>query len=45
MHRGQANERRVREAMFLLVQAQTRDSRDASLSRLVDRGGRGTDVA
>jgi alkylation response protein AidB-like acyl-CoA dehydrogenase len=45
MHRGQAAERRVREAMFLLVQAQTRDSRDASLSRLVDRGGRGTDVA
>ena len=45
MHRGRATERRVREAMFLLVQAQTRDSRDASLSRLLDRGGRGSDVA
>jgi hypothetical protein len=45
MRRGQATERRAREAMFLLVQAQTADTRAASLALLADRAPSGSDVA
>jgi len=45
MRRGQAAERRVREAMFLLVQAQTANTRAASLALLADRASSGSDVA
>ncbi len=40
MRRGSSAERRLREAMFLQVQAQTRESRDASLAHLADRSRR-----
>lgn len=40
MRRGTSAERRLREAMFLQVQAQTRDTRDASLHRLADSSRR-----
>lgn len=45
MRRGHSAERRVREAMFLLVQAQTADTRAASLALLGDRASSGSDVA
>jgi alkylation response protein AidB-like acyl-CoA dehydrogenase len=45
MRRGESAERRVREAMFLLVQAQTRATRAASLGLLADRARSGPDVA
>lgn len=45
MRRGESAERRVREAMFLLVQAQTRATREASLGLLADRAKSGSDVA
>ena len=45
MRRGHAAERRVREAMFLLVQAQTADTRAASLALLADRASSGCDLA
>lgn len=44
MRRGHSAERRVREAMFLLVQAQTADTRAASLSLAADRARSGSDV-
>ncbi len=44
MRAGHAAERRIREAMFLLVQAQTRSTRDASLDLIRSRGIGQTDV-